>query len=160
MATNRTPFSDRKCRRAIAEFVSLLNDAPSLTLEDVSQRLDDMGVSIEEDWVDEALDERRLSLTNGDQQYAFAREFRMSYGMLDPRPIELEDINLIRRVGNRATYQFTLRRYSYHAADLEGCNGLFAHDEYYGHERSSCLATLYANRLNTVRRFPEWYLEE
>jgi hypothetical protein len=36
---------------------------------------------------------------------------------------------------------------------------MFVHDEYYGYDRISCLATLTANRLATVRRFPEWYLE-
>ncbi|UIJ44784.1 hypothetical protein LZK98_17260 [Sphingomonas cannabina] len=158
VAVNRAPFRDRMCRRALAEFVALLNDAPSLPVEDVLRRKDEIGVWIEEGWVDDRLGEER-SNKDADRQYTFVREFRLSAGILDPRPIEIDGINLVRRLGNRATYQFTLKRYAYHPADPEGCNGLFVHDEYYGDDRLSCLATFSANHLKTVRRFPEWYLE-
>jgi len=156
-AVNRTPFSDRRCRQAIAEFVTLLNEAPSLSWDDASRRLDEMGVEIEEDWARELTWDR--SMTNVDRQYAFVQEYRKSGGILDPKPVEIDELNLIRRLGNRATYQFSLKRYSYHPADPEGCNGLFVHDEYYGYDRLACLATFSANRLNGVRRFPEWYLD-
>jgi hypothetical protein len=155
--TNRTPFDDRKSRAAIAGFVKLLNEAPSMPQREVTRLQEDLGFVIESEWVDEELGDR--SPTDVERQTTFVREFRTSEGKLDPRPITIDGINLIRRLGNQATYQFTLKRYSYHPADPEGCNGMFVHDEYYGYNRTSCLATLLANRLQTVRRFPEWYLE-
>ena len=157
VATNVTPFSDRRSRAAIAEFVALLNEAATLPNEELMRRQDEMSVVIEDEWVDERVGDREPG--HGGRDYLFVKEFRVSGGRLDPRPIEIEDINLIRRLGNKATYQFTLKRYSYHPADYEGCNGLFTHDAYYGYDRLSCLATTYANRLQTVRRFPEWYLD-
>ena len=154
---NRTPFNDRRSRGSIADFVQLLNEAATLPEEEAIRRRDEMGVVLEDAWVEERVGERDRSHAGRD--YLFVREFRMAGGQLDTRPIEIEEINLIRRLGNRATYQFTMKRYSFHPADPEGCNGLFTHDAFYGYERLSCLATTYANRLQAVRRFPEWYLE-
>lgn len=154
--TSRTPFHDRRSRASIGKFVALLNEAATLSDEELMRRQDEMSVVLEDDWVDEQVGDRQTGAIGRD--YLFVKQFRVSGGILDPRPIEVEDVNLIRRLGNRATYQFTLKRYSYHPADLEGCNGLFTHDAYYGYDRLSCLATTSANRLQTVRRFPEWYL--
>jgi hypothetical protein len=158
VATNRTPFNERANRRAIAHFVRLLNVAPGLPEEEVVRQSDDLAFSIEDEWVDETLGER--SASDVERQSTFLREYRFAGGRLDPKPIELESTNLIRRLGNRATYQFTLKRYSYHPADPEGCNGMFVHDAHYGYDRISCLAALSANRLRHVRRFHEWYLED
>ena len=157
VATNRTPFSDRTSRAAIASWVQFLNEAGTLPDDDLIRRHGDLSVVLEDEWVDEVVGDREPGHIGRD--YLFVKEFRLSGGRLDPRPIELEETNLLRRLGNRATYQFTLKRYSYHPADFEGCNGMFTHDEYYGFDRISCLATLTANHLRTVRRFPEWYLE-
>ena len=154
--SNRTPFSDRNCRRALAEFVRFLNEAPSLTDDALAARADELSVSLEWEWVAETLGDRSQA---ADSEYTFLREFRLSGGRLDPEPIKLVAINLIRRLGNKSTYQFTLERFSYYPADPEGCNGLFTHDEYYGVDRTAYLATFSANYLKTIRRFPEWYLE-
>ena len=122
---DRTTFSDRRSRAAIAEFVALLNEAPTLSEGELIRRLDEMSVVLEDDWVDERVGDRAPGHVGRD--YLFVKEFRLSGGKLDSRPIEVEETNLLRRLGNRATYQ---------------------------------LATLSANRLRTVRRFPEWYLED
>jgi len=154
---NRTPFNDRRSRGAITDFVTLLNEAATLPEDEAIRRQDAMSVVLEDAWVEERVGDRERSHVGRD--YLFVKEFRMAGGRLDTRPIEIEEINLIRRLGNRATYQFTMKRYSFHPADPEGCNGLFTHEAFYGYDRLSCLATTYANRLQAVRRFPEWYLD-
>jgi hypothetical protein len=154
-APDRTRFSDRACRAALTRFVTVLNEAHTMTDEAFSSEVDDLGVELEAEWVALALYPHGLE---PDRDKTFLRQFRVSSGKLDPRPIKLAEFNLIRRLGNRASYQFTLERYSYHPADTEGCNGLFVHDEYYGVDRNAYLATFTANRLQTIRPFPEWYL--
>lgn len=162
VADQRVPFDDAACRAALREFVRLLNEGPSLSREQIGERSDEMNLSIDDDMVDYALhgltEQQRNQETQS--QYAFFERFRLSAGVADPRPIELQEVNRIRRLRNRASYQFTLRRYSYHPADWEGCNGLFTHDEYYGYDRTAYLATFWNNRLRSVKLFPEWYLEE
>ena len=154
----RRKFSDRACRAALEEWVGLLNRAPQMSAEAIAEQVDDLNMTIDDEMVWEVLGERTSTRT--DRGYLFYKEFRLSGGRLDTRPIRIDEINLIRRLKNRATYQFTIERYSYHPADPEGCNGLFTHDEYWGVERDSYLATFWNNRLRTVRPFPEWYLEE
>lgn len=154
----RERFSDRACRQAIEAWVDLLNQAPQMTLDQVSEAVDEMSVSLDSDMVWDALGERTATETGRD--YLFYKEFRLSGGRLDTRPIRIDEVNLIRRLRNRATYQFTLERYSFHPADPEGCNGMFTHGEFWGEERDSYLATFWNNRLQSVKPFPEWYLEE
>ena len=151
-------FSDRASRQALQEWVELLYVGPSMSAEAIADRVDDLNISIDEDMVWNVLGER--TNTDTDRGYTFYKEFRLSGGRLDTRPIRIAETNLIRQLRNQATYQFTLERYSYHPADPEGCNGMFTHDEYWGVDRVSYLATLLNNRLRSVRPFPEWYLEE
>ena len=151
-------FSDRSCRRALRLWVELLNRAPSMSAEALSGEVEEISVSIDEEMIDSVASERINS--TDERRYAFYRDFRMSGGKLDTRPIRIDEVNLIRQLGGRATYQFTLERFSYHPADPEGCNGLFTHDEYWGVDRVSYLATFWNNRLESVKPFPEWYLEE
>jgi len=89
----------------------------------------------------------------------FYKEFRLSAGRPDPRPIRISELNLLRRVGTRAVYQFTLDRYSYHSADDDGCNGMFTHDEFYGVDRVAYLATFSNNQLQQIKLFQDWPLE-
>lgn len=154
----RRKFSDRACRAALEEWVELLNQGPQMSADAIAERVDDLNITIDDDMVGEALAETANTETGRDTR--FYKEFRLSGGRLDTRPIRIDGINLIRQLKSRATYQFTLERYSYHPADPEGCNGLFTHDEYWGVERDSYLATFWNNRLRTIRPFPEWYLEE
>jgi hypothetical protein len=155
-ATRLAPFRDDQCRRGLQAFVDLLNAGPGLSAEALSDRASELGVSLDQAMVETLVGNQG---TFYDQRDRFYREFRLSDGKLDPRPIRLSEANLIRRYRNRATYQFTLERYSYHAADPEGCNGMFVHDEFYGVDRISYLATFSANILATVKLFPEWPLE-
>jgi hypothetical protein len=155
-AQRLSPYSDRECRRKLRLFVDLLNEGPQLSAEAISERAANLAVSLDNAMVEEAVGNQG---TWQDQRERFYREFRLSGGKLDPRPIRLHEANLIRRLGNHATYQFTLERYSYHEADPEGCNGMFVHDEFYGVDRISYLATFTANILTTVKLFPEWPLE-
>lgn len=126
VAASRTPFSDRRSRQAITEFITLLNGAPTLSDDELIRRQDEMSIALEDEWVEERVGGRQPGHIG--RNYLFVKEFRRSGGRLDPRPIQIDDINLIRRLGNRATYQFTLKRYSYHPADPEGCNGMFTHE--------------------------------
>ena len=155
-AVRRRPYSDSECRRELQRFVNLLNAAPILSPEALSERAQELSVTLDETMVENAVGDEG---SWDEQRDRFYREFKISDGKPDPRPIRLREANLIRRLGNRAAYQFTLERYSYHAADEEGCNGMFTHDEYYGVDRTSYLATFVANGLEAVKDFPEWPLE-
>ena len=154
------PFRDEACRAALQAWVDLLNAGPDMPLERLNHLVDEMSVAItDDDMITFAVGERNGTATETERNYLFYKNFRVSGGRSDPRPIRIAQVHLIRRLRNRATYQFTLERYSYHPADHEGCNGLFVHDEYYGIDRTSYLATFWLNRLRTVKPFPEWYLE-
>jgi hypothetical protein len=90
---------------------------------------------------------------------AFLRTYRLSDGKLDSKPIRLAELDLVRQRGSRAAFAFTLKRYSYHAADPEGCNGMLTHDEYWGEEQTGYIATFVNNRLEQLREFPEWFAD-
>ncbi len=143
------PFSDAACRRQIRELVALLNEAPSMHPSAVEAWLEHRSIEFGDD----------LLWTGSEQLDAatFVRTFKLSDGKVDGKPIRLADVSLIRERGNRASYAFTLRRYSYHAADPEGCNGLFVHDEYWGEEEAAYIAAFENNRMGTLRGFPEWF---
>jgi|GEM_PF-2763623 len=157
VAERNTPFSEQACLRELRRFVDLLNRGPEMSLEAIAKEADELPVTVDREMIYETVAEENETET--DKAYFFYKEFRLSDGKLDPRPIRVGQANLIRRLRNRATYQFTLERYSYHAADPEGCNGMFTHDEFYGVDRVSYLATFQNNRLTLVKPFPEWYLE-
>ncbi|HYE29666.1 MAG TPA: hypothetical protein VEA61_15720 [Allosphingosinicella sp.] len=156
----RVRFSDADCRESLERWVALLNDGPRLTLEAIEERAAEVlrNVEIEDEMIEAAVGERTGDMT--DRTHLFYKQFLVSDDRLDARPVRIHDVNLFRRLRNRASYQFTLERYSYHAADPEGCNGLFTHDEYWGVERTSYVGAFHNNRLQSVRLFPEWYLEE
>ena len=158
VANPRRRFSDRACRAALQAWVDLLNRAPQMSIEQIEEVDDELSVEIDDELVDDVVSEEINSAD--ERRQAFYKEFRLSGGRLDTRPIRIDEINLIRQLRSLATYQFTLERYSYHPADPEGCDGLFTHDEYWGLDRVSYLATFTNNRMQSVRRFPEWYLEE
>ena len=155
-ATRRVRFDDRACRRALQAWVDLLNRGPQMTLDEIETAADAMSVSLD----DEMLDFVERAEAETERVYRFYKEFRLAGGRLDPRPIGIDEMNLIRQLRNRAAFQFTLERYSYHPADPEGCNGMFTHDEYWGVDRVSYLAAFLNNRLQSVKLFPEWPLEE
>jgi hypothetical protein len=144
-------FSDAESRRALTAFVKLLNEAPDLSEEALEERTRTIRPAIGDDLL-EGIDGPATAET-------FFRSYRLSDGKLDPEPIRLVSATLIRQVGNKAAYQFTLRRFSYYAADEEGCNGLFTHDAYYGEEDHSLIAGMENNALTSVRAFPEWPIE-
>ena len=156
-ADRNTPFDDRACRRALRGFVDLLNRGPQMSLEAIAREADGLSVTVDQEMIYETVAE--ADATETDKIYYFYKEFRLSDGKPDPRPMRVSEESLIRRLRNRATYQFTLERYSYHEADPDGCNGMFTHDEFFGVDRTSYLATFHNNRLTSVKPFPEWYLE-
>jgi len=142
-------FSDRACQRVIREFVRMLNEAPSMDINAVETWLEQNSISLDSDL-----------LWSGSQQTdaaTFLRTYRVSDGKLDPKPIRLTEIELVRQRANLASYAFTLRRYSHHAADPEGCNGLFVHDEYWGEEEAAYIAAFKNNQITNLREFPEWF---
>jgi hypothetical protein len=151
VGTRISRFSDEKSRRALADFVRLLNDGPGLSEEALAERTRTIRPSIGDDLV--------VGLDAPATIRDFVRAYRLSNGRLDPEPIRLVGATLIRQVGNKAAYQFTLRRFSYHEADEEGCNGMFVHPAYYGEVDHSLIAAMENNQLRSVRAFPEWHIE-
>ena len=160
-ATRLVQFDDLACRRQLQAWVDLVNAGPDMPLERLTPLVDEMSVTInDQEMIAAAVGERNGVDSETDRNYLFYKGFRAIDGHPDPRPIRISEVNRVRRLRNQATYQFTLERYSYHAADLDGCNGMFpTHGEYYGVEQTSYLATFLNNLLRTVRPFPEWYLE-
>ncbi|HEV7658270.1 MAG TPA: hypothetical protein VGO55_00335 [Allosphingosinicella sp.] len=160
ISDRRTPFDEAACRRALDNWVALLNAGPELTLEVVTERVDAMSpFYVDGEMVQSVLGDRSETLTGG--QYVFHKEFRLAGGRPDPRPIRVAETHHIRRLRNRATHQFTLERYSYvpeEVADGGSCD--ISHEAYYGTFRTSYLATFHNNRLGSIRLFPEWYLEQ
>jgi len=149
----RARFDDDACRQAIKDWVDLLNSAPKMSEEAIKAKAETLRVTLRDDLIgDES--------SSSDVPVIFYRQFRLSDDRLDPRPIRISEMNLLRQLKNQAAYQFTLERYSYHAANEEGCNGLFTHGEYFGIERSAYLATFRNNKFDTIRTFPEWPVEE
>jgi hypothetical protein len=151
-ATARRPFRRGACEREIEALVRLLNEAPSMAAEAVS------------DWYAERQFEIDRDLLTPDSEgltdpVDFLRAFRLTDGKPDPRPIRLADLDLVRQRGNNAAFGFTLVRWSYHPADREGCDGLFTHGEYWGEERSGYIAAFQNNRLRSLREFPEWFAD-
>jgi hypothetical protein len=147
----RVRFDDDSCRQALRDWVHLLNSAPKMSEEAVEAKAEALNVTI---------DDELLEDNDSVGAVAFYRQFRLADGRLDPRAIRISEIHLLRQLRNRAAYQFELERYSYHAADPEGCNGMFVHDEYFGIERSAYVASFNNNKLDSIRTFPEWPLEE
>lgn len=148
-ARKNVRFSDALCQRQIEQFVDLLNRASEMAEEDVQKAVEELSVSLEPDLLwqgDKTIDD-----------VTFFRTYRVSSGKLDTKPIDLREVTLIRQRGQSASYAFTLRRYSYHPADDEGCNGLFTHDEYWGNEDTGYIAVFNDNRLLSVREFIEWF---
>jgi hypothetical protein len=156
-ATRLVRFSDPECRRQLEQFVALLNEGPQLSDEAIADRTSALGVNVDGAMIDNHIESQAGTRTEADT--LFFKQFRLSAGRPDPRPIRLAEARLLHRVGKQAVYQFTLERYSYHPADPEGCNGIGVHDEYYGVDRSAHLATFISNRLYQVKEFPEWPLE-
>ncbi len=154
----RTPFNDQVCRASLVAWVALLNEETGSPSESLISKIDDLDVEVGDNILEEILSEAELA--DADRGYTLYTRFRVSDGKLDRAPIKLKEVNRIRKLRNRASYQFTLVRQSYHAADEEGCNGLFTHDELWSADQTSYLATFWNNRLQAVKLFPEWYLEE
>lgn len=144
-------FDDFACRKQIVELVDMLN----------------RGVVIEEAEIDAWLEERPIVfdedlLWSGEETMspaAFIKNFKISDGKLDSKPIRISELSLIKNRRNFAAYAFTMRRYSYTAADEEGCNGLFVHDEYWSYQLVGYIASFTNNRMESLRAFPEWFAD-
>jgi hypothetical protein len=156
-ATRTVPFEDRACRQRIRDWAALLDRGPGMTDAAIEAAAEAIGGWVDSDIVVAVLGDRVPPSPN--QPVQFYKEFRLSAGRPDSRPIRISEINLLRRVDRRAVYQFTLDRYSYHPADDEGCNGMFAHDEFYGVDRVAYLATFSNNQLQQIKTFQDWPLE-
>ena len=146
------PFRRGECERAVEALVRMLNEAHSIPEEAVEKWYSERRFEIEND----LLTPDAEGLTH---EVDFIRDYRMSGGKLDSKPIRLVELELVRQRGNRAAFAFALKRYSYHPADPEGCNGLFTHDEYWGEEQTGYIATFLDNRLRQLRGFPEWFAD-
>ncbi|MEA3014774.1 MAG: hypothetical protein QOD42_3319 [Sphingomonadales bacterium] len=155
--TRNVPFEDRACRRRIRDWAALLERGPGMTDAAIDAAAEAIGGWVDRDIVVAVLGDRVPP--SPDRPVRFYQEFRLSAGRPDPRPIRISELNLLRRVGSRAVYQFALDRYSYHPADHEGCNGMFVHDEFYGVDRVAYLATFSGNQLQQIKWFEDWPLE-
>ena len=125
----------------------MLNDGPSLKQADIQAWLDDRQINIDSDL-----------LWHGDKQLSeaeFFQSYRWSEGKLDTNPIRLKEVSLVQRRKNKAAYAFTLQRYSYNAADWEGCNGLFTHPEFWREQAAGYIASFEDNIVRSLRNFPE-----
>ena len=146
------PFRREACERELRELVRILNEAPSMSAEAVEAWYEEREFEVD--------DELLWAGSGGNMEVpAFLRTYRLSEGKLDSKPIRLAELELVRRRGGHAAFAFTLQRYSYHAADPEGCNGMFVHDEYWGDEQTGYIATFVNNRLDRLREFPEWFAD-
>jgi hypothetical protein len=151
-ATRRPrPYREEECVRAIEDLVRMLNEAPSMPAETVEAWYADRGFSVDDELLFDSSE--RLEAPQ------FLRTYRVSDGKLDSKPIRLAELELVRRRGNRAAFAFTLKRWSYHAADPEGCNGMFVHGEYWGPEQAGFIAAFENNGLTSLRLFPEWFAD-
>jgi hypothetical protein len=150
-ATRRAPYREDECVRAIEELVRMLNEAPSMPEAAVEAWYADRQFSVD--------DQLLVDADSDNEPVQFLRTYRLSDGKLDSRPIRLAELERVRQRGNRAAFGFTLKRYSYHAADPEGCNGMFVHDEYWGEEQTGFIAAFENNRMTSLRRFPEWFAD-
>lgn len=146
------PFRRNECEQQIHDLVAFMNEAPNLSAKAVSDWVDRRDIDVEFEYP--------LSENVGGvlYNYLFFREYKISGGKIDPNPIKLKEINLIRHVGNKAAFQFTLVRNQFFPADLEGCNGLFTHEEYFGETETAFIARYSNNKLNSFRDFPEWFV--
>lgn len=158
VAVRNLAFEDQACRRRIRDWVALLERGPTMTDAAIDAAAEALKGWVDDDIVRAVLGDRVPPSPNWPVQ--FYKEFRLSAGRPDTRPIRISELNLLRRVASRAVYQFTLDRHSYHPADDEGCNGLFTHGEFYGVDRVSYLATFYNNELRQIKWFEDWPLEQ
>jgi hypothetical protein len=145
------PYREEECVRAIEDLVRILNEAPSMPEEAVEAWYADRGFSVDDELLFDGSERPEAS--------QFLRTYRLSDGKLDSKPIRLAELELVRRRGNRAAFAFALKRWSYHAADPEGCNGLFVHDEYWGPEQAGFIAAFENNAMRSLRLFPEWFAD-
>jgi hypothetical protein len=150
--TRSRPFRRSACEEELAELVRILNAAPSMSEAAVEAWYEERQFEVDDDLLEEQ--EGNIVDVPG-----FLRSYRLADGKLDSKPIRLVEVELVRQRGNRAAFAFTLKRHSYHAADPEGCNGLFTHGEYWGEERAGYIATFLNNRLTQLRAFPEWFAD-
>lgn len=127
-ATRRVRFSDAVCRQHIQAWVALLDHGPAMTDQAIEAEAERLHLWVDSEIVRAVLGDDMPPSPNHPIQ--FYKKFRLSSGRPDPRPIRISELNRLHRVGNRAVYQFTLDRYSYHPADDEGCNGMFTHGEF------------------------------
>jgi hypothetical protein len=150
--TRSRPFRRRACEDELEELVRILNEAPSMSAEAVEAWYEERQFEVDDEmlWQEEG---ERVEVAD------FLRTYRLSDGKLDSKPIRLVELELVRQRKNRAAFAFVLKRHSYHAADPEGCNGLFTHDEYWGDSQSGYIATFVNNRLERLREFPEWFAD-
>lgn len=145
-------FSETAALRSLRALVTLINDAPRLTDEMLAERAGSWNFddSVSDPLLNYAQPAHPIENTT------ILRAWGTADGKPDRTPIRLIESNLLKERGGIALYQFTLRRDQYHAADPEGCNGLFVHGEYYGPEDAAYLGTLRNNVLRDIRAFPEW----
>ena len=144
-------FDDVACRLQINELVELLDRAHSVDEAAIDVWLKNRGVAI-----DDALIDSEMGYRNAAE---FVKNYKMSGGKLDTKPIQVIDITLVKKRQNQAAYAFVLRRYAYNPADLEGCNGLLTHGEYWAYRDAGYIAAFTNNEMETFRAFPEWFAD-
>jgi hypothetical protein len=135
-------FRSGLCESRIRQFVDFANVASAKSNDEIETWHEQTGIS--PDYVGEY----------GES----IKTLRVSDGKVDQKPIKVGEIELLRQLKNKASYAFTLKRHQYFAADEEGCNGLFVHDEYYADTTTAYLAAFENNRFIMFREFPEWYV--
>jgi hypothetical protein len=145
------PFRSSQCERQIYEIVDFMNLAPGLSMSEIEKWVDDRDIDVAYEYP--------VSQNVGGvlYNYMFFKEYKMSGGKLDAKPIRVAEINLVRQTKNQAAFQFTLEREQFFPADDEGCDGLFTHDEYVGKTQTAFIARFLNNKLESFREFEEWF---
>lgn len=144
MVATRKPltFRNNVCEESIRSFVAFANVAHAKSDAEIEGWQEKTGISPNYE---------------GDFDGSL-KTLRVGDGKVDPKPIKIVELELIRQLRNKASYAFVLKRHRFFAADEEGCNGLFTHGEYFGDETTAYLATFVDNKFRTFREFPDWYV--
>lgn len=130
----------------------MLQSGGSLTAKELETRVDEMSVTVGDQVRTDNLDPES-AIGN---EYDLYRNFTLSDGNRDAKPTRLGETTLLEEAKGRALYQFALTRHQFHPEDLEGCNGMFTHDAFFGDETRSYLGQFANNRLRSVERFADW----
>ena len=153
-------FSDAASRRSLRRLVQLINDAPTVSDAEVVARAGNLRIRLDDSVSDPILN---FPKTSPVEVLDVVRAWSMSAGKRDHSPLSIREMNLLKRGGGIALYQFTLRRDQFHAGltneEVSGGSCDAPHDSFYGPEDASYLGLFKNNELREVWAFDQWLRE-